>query len=170
MFLHSRSTQAAISWMLYVGPREQHEQRSGGCCPGCHCPQSPAQHCRRSGYPLSLVHVPSSLFCLFVTGFVAIVNLNGVSDSGCCWNRIQSGSGSRPRFFMTKFLKNLQLDIFFDQNSFYISSYTPTKERAGSSNLKLQYLLFPFLGNKFALPGSGSGLPIRIRWPNRIRI
>ncbi len=87
----------------------------------------------------------------------------------CCWIRIQSRPGSKRRFIMTKFVKMYNRAIFWSKTAVNSVSVIPCNWLSDSS--KITFLNFiPFLGANFGLPGSGSGFPIRIRWPNWIRV
>jgi len=62
----------------------------------------------------------------------------------------------QTKIFMTNCLKNLQLEIFLSKPVIYVFlTPGPYKGRSDSSNMKF-LPFFPFCGDNFDLPGSGS--------------
>ncbi len=80
-------------------------------------------------------------------------------DPACCWIQIQSGSRSRPRFIMTKFVRKIIFEFFFFKNrhSVYVLKLP---QRTFKLIIKRNFLIFSFLGGQFRPAW------IRIRIPN----
>ncbi len=104
-------------------------------------------------------------------------------NQGCGYAFISSGSGSRV--LMTKNLKKLQLEkklnFFWSKTIIFLSlglhkerpsyrrSLQLSKEAIQTSKHELKIFFSTFVGH-FWHPGSGSGIRIRIHWPDWIRI
>ncbi len=96
--------------------------------------------------------------------YISVSEVNPDPYTECCWVRILSGSGSRPRFFMTQYFQYLQLKLSFYQTPTLQAQISPQHYRKLFKHDVSSF--FPLLGGK-CWPG---WIRIRIHWPRWIWI